>query len=150
MNIEIYTYCPSPSSCYKEGRKEYEKRLSRYCKMKYTLLKNTKQLEKIKASFLTSCEASKKQIFLWVHAGNHKSNMDSVKFAEFIEEKGIQGISSLTFLVGFPDEEDFSSRIDACSLSISRMTIDSDLLSLVLEEQIYRAYRIIYKEPYHK
>ena len=150
MNIEIYTYCPSPSSYCKEGRKEYEKRLSRYCKMKHTLLKNTKQLEKKKASFLTSCEASKKQLFLWVHAGSCKSNMDSGQLAEFIEEKGIQGISSLTFLVGFPDEEDFPSRINACSLSISRMEIDSDLLSLILEEQIYRAYRIIHKEPYHK
>ena len=76
--------------------------------------------------------------------------MDSGQLAKLIEEKGIQGVSSLTFLVGFPDEEDFPSQINACSLSISRMEIDSDLLSLILEEQIYRAYRIIHKEPYHK
>ena len=113
-------------------------------------LNDTKQLEKKKASFLTSCETSKKQLFLWVHAGSCKSNMNSGQLAKLIEEKGIQGVSSLTFLVGFPDEEDFPSRINACSLSISRMEIDSDLLSLILEEQIYRAYRIIHKEPYHK
>ena len=83
--------------------------------------------------------------------------MDSSTLASYIEEKGIQGFSNLHFLIGFTaanqDMEDTAS-LDLLasmdSLSISNMTIGTDLLSLILEEQIYRAYRIMKKEPYHK
>lgn len=149
MNIEIYTYCSSITSYYKEGRKEYEKRLSRYCKIKHTICKNEKQLEKVKAS-LPSFSSDPGKLIIPVFSGLTESRMDSPALAHFIEEKGIQGISSLIFLVGFPEEKQFFSSLPSFSISLSRMTITPDLLSLILEEQIYRAYRIIRKEPYHK
>jgi 23S rRNA (pseudouridine1915-N3)-methyltransferase len=149
MNIELYTYTPTLSSYYKEGRKEYEKRLSRYCKIKHTVLKNQKQLEKKKTALAAALEETKKTLVIWVQSGQTKSNQSSEELAAFIEEQGICGISSLIFLVGFP-EEAFPPEWKKHLLSISRMTLSPDLLSLVLEEQIYRAYRIIQKEPYHK
>lgn len=150
MNIQIYTYDSSPSSYYKAGRKEYEKRLSRYCKIKHTLCKNQKQLDKLKSSLLASSVAQNKELIVSVLAGLSKSQTDSPGLAHFIEEKGVQGISSISFLVGFPEDDEFFTAIDSETLSISRMNIAPDLLSLILEEQIYRAYRIIRKEPYHK
>lgn len=149
MNIQIYTCLFDSSSYYKSGRKEYEKRLSRYCKIKHTICKNEKQKEKVRLLLSQLPEDQKKNCLIRVTAGKSKSHLDSPGLASLIEQKGIQGISSLCFLVGFP--EDFFSDFDnSLSLSISRMDIHPDLLSLILEEQIYRAYRIIRKEPYHK
>lgn len=150
MNIQIYTYDSAPSSYYKEGRKEYEKRLSRYCKIKYTLCKNLKHLTKTKSSLLASLSDQNRELFISVVAGEAKSQLDSPGLAHFIEEKGVQGISSLSFLVGFPEDEEFFRACRPELLSLSYMDISPDLLSLILEEQIYRAYRIIRKEPYHK
>ena len=149
MNIQIYTCLFDSSSYYKSGRKEYEKRLSRYCKIKHTICKNEKQKEKVRLLLSQLPEEQRKNGLIWVTAGKSKSHLDSPGLASLIEQKGIQGISSLCFLVGFP--EDFFSDFDnSLPLSISRMDIPPDLLSLILEEQIYRAYRIIRKEPYHK
>ena len=149
MNIQIYTCLFDSSSYYKSGRKEYEKRLSRYCKIKHTICKNEKQKEKVRLLLSQLPEDQKKNCLIRVTAGKSKSHLDSPGLASLIEQKGIQGISSLCFLVGFP--EDFFSDFDnSLPLSISRMDIHPDLLSFILEEQIYRAYRIIRKEPYHK
>lgn len=152
MNITIYTFCPDNISYYKEGRKEYEKRLSRYCKIKYIQIKNEKQLEKVYAKL---SQSSDKEKLIFVSSGSCPGKTDSPSLASFIEQQGIRGISSLYFLVGFPKDVPLSSNEKDCRqstdhLSVSSMEIETQLLSLVLEEQIYRSYRIIYKEPYHK
>lgn len=157
MNIFIHSFLPLPTSYYKEGRAEYEKRLSRYCKIKHTIYKNEKQLTKVRDKLKQLPFAAGKDAIIEVTAGEEKSLMDSSTLASYIEEKGIQGFSNLHFLIGFTaanqDMEDTAS-LDLLasmdSLSISNMTIGTDLLSLILEEQIYRAYRIMKKEPYHK
>ena len=150
MNIHIYTYDPSPSSYYNEGRKEYEKRLSRYCKIKHTLYKTPRQLEKGKSSLLSSFSTSQNHMVYFIQTGLSDSLTDSLDFASLIDKQGLTGISSLTYLVGFPAEDSFLSSFHPDFLSLSRMNIGPSLLSLILEEQIYRAYRILNHEPYHK
>lgn len=150
MNITIHSFTKDHPSYYKEGRKEYEKRLSRYCKIKYIAYKNEKQQAKaIEKLNQISCDAGKDAV-IFVTSGESLSSMDSPALASYIEEKGIQGVSNLHFLVGFSMENFPDISDDATLLSVSNMTIPADLLSLILEEQIYRAYRIINKEPYHK
>lgn len=150
MNIYIHSYIPSGVSYYKDGRKEYEKRLTRYCKIKHNLYKNEKQLAKAMDSFRLLSEDAGKNALIHVTSGLRESNMDSPALADYIQQKGVQGVSNLHYILGFPQDESIFSTLSTDELSISHMEIPSDLLSLILEEQIYRAFRIINKEPYHK
>lgn len=150
MNITIHTFSKDTVSYYKEGRKEYEKRLSRYAKLKYISYKNEKLQMKAMEKLMQIPFDAGKDALIFVTSGEELSSMDSPALASYIEEKGIQGVSNLHFLVGFSMEAFIDILDYAAVLSISNMMIPADLLSLILEEQIYRAYRIIKKEPYHK
>ena len=72
--------------------------------------------------------------------------MDSVKFAEFIGQRR-QSARDLCFVIGGPRGLD----LDHCDLKLSlgRMTLPHQLARVVLIEQIYRAHKIIAREPYH-
>jgi 23S rRNA (pseudouridine1915-N3)-methyltransferase len=72
--------------------------------------------------------------------------MDSMKFAEFIDERRHSG-RDLCFVIGGPRGVD----LDACDLKLSfgPMTLPHQLARVVLVEQIYRAHKIIAREPYH-
>jgi 23S rRNA (pseudouridine1915-N3)-methyltransferase len=72
--------------------------------------------------------------------------LDSVQFAEFIDQRRQSG-RDLCFVIGGPRGLDF----DACDLRLSfgPMTLPHQLARVVLIEQIYRAHKIIAREPYH-
>jgi 23S rRNA (pseudouridine1915-N3)-methyltransferase len=72
--------------------------------------------------------------------------MDSLKFAEFIDERRHSG-RDLCFVIGGPRGLD----LEACDLRLSfgPMTMPHQLARVVLIEQIYRAHKIIAREPYH-
>jgi 23S rRNA (pseudouridine1915-N3)-methyltransferase len=72
--------------------------------------------------------------------------MDSVQFARFIDERRHSG-RDLCFVIGGPRGLD----LDASDLKLSfgAMTLPHQLARVVLLEQIYRAHKIIAREPYH-
>jgi 23S rRNA (pseudouridine1915-N3)-methyltransferase len=72
--------------------------------------------------------------------------MDSVKFAKFIDARRHSG-RDLCFVIGGPR----GLNLDACDLKLSfgPMTLPHQLARVVLIEQIYRAHKIIAREPYH-
>jgi 23S rRNA (pseudouridine1915-N3)-methyltransferase len=72
--------------------------------------------------------------------------MDSVQFAKFIDERRHSG-RDLCFVIGGPRGLD----LDACDLKLSfgAITLPHQLARVVLIEQIYRAHKIIAREPYH-
>nr|MBP3598346.1 23S rRNA (pseudouridine(1915)-N(3))-methyltransferase RlmH [Eubacterium sp.] len=76
---------------------------------------------------------------------------DSVSFAEKIEQYGITGKSNVVYVIGgsLGLSETVLNRADE-KISFSKMTFPHQLMRVILMEQIYRAYRIIKKEPYHK
>ena len=77
----------------------------------------------------------------------HKSE----EFAEKIETLGVQGKSSIAFVIGgsIGLGKEVLRRSDF-ALSFSKMTFPHQLMRVVLLEQVYRGYRIINGEPYHK
>lgn len=72
--------------------------------------------------------------------------MDSLRFSQFIDERRHSG-RDLCFVIGGPRGLD----LDSCDkkLSFGPMTLPHQLARVVLIEQIYRAHKIIAREPYH-
>ena len=77
--------------------------------------------------------------------------LDSEELAEKIEKWGVSGVSQIVFVIGgsLGLSRAVLNRADY-KLSFSRMTFPHQLMRVILLEQIYRAYRIIQNEPYHK
>ena len=80
-----------------------------------------------------------------------KNDCNMEELAEKIETLGVQGKSHIIFIIGgsIGLGRDVLAKSDL-ALSFSRMTFPHQLMRVILLEQIYRSYRIIQKEPYHK
>jgi 23S rRNA (pseudouridine1915-N3)-methyltransferase len=71
--------------------------------------------------------------------------MDSLTFSRFLEQRRQSG-RDLCFVVGGP----FGLEIEADQrLSLGAMTMPHQLARVVLLEQLYRAHKILAREPYH-
>ncbi len=78
-------------------------------------------------------------------------NLESKELAKLIHSNMVNGISEMSFIIGgsngLSDEVRKSCDI---LLSFGKMTFPHQLFRLMLYEQIYRAFTIINKTPYHK
>jgi 23S rRNA (pseudouridine1915-N3)-methyltransferase len=76
---------------------------------------------------------------------------DSPGFAADIEEAGLKGISHIQFIIGgsLGLSENVTGAVQK-KMSFSDMTFPHQMMRVVLLEQIYRCYKIISGEPYHK
>ena len=77
--------------------------------------------------------------------------LSSEELAEKMETLGIQGKSSIAFVIGgsIGLGKEVLKRSDY-ALSFSKMTFPHQLMRVILLEQVYRSYRIMNGEPYHK
>ncbi|MFY9278970.1 MAG: 23S rRNA (pseudouridine(1915)-N(3))-methyltransferase RlmH [Caldicoprobacterales bacterium] len=132
MRIKIITSERIKNKFAGEAIKEYTKRLTRYCKVKLSATNNI-------------AKEIKGNTYLIKISSNGKM-LTSEELAEKISSLGVRGNSHITFVY---DNEHHIEDADF-NLKISDMDIASDLLLIILYEQIYRAYRIINNEPYHR
>jgi 23S rRNA (pseudouridine1915-N3)-methyltransferase len=77
--------------------------------------------------------------------------LDSLELASWLEKQLLEGPTSVTWIIGGPLGLDPSvlRRADLV-LSFSRLTFPHQMMRLILLEQIYRSFRIVHHEPYHK
>lgn len=77
--------------------------------------------------------------------------LDSVQLSEMIGDLTVKGNSHIVFVIGgsIGLSEEILRRADY-SLSFSRMTFPHQLMRMILLEQVYRSFRILHHEPYHK
>ena len=77
--------------------------------------------------------------------------LDSVELSDKIDELMVSGKSQIVFVIGgsLGLSDAVMKRADY-SLSFSKMTFPHQLMRVVLLEQIYRSFRIMNNEPYHK
>jgi len=81
---------------------------------------------------------------------NRGKEMASEELAEFIEAYQSADIQQLIFAIGPADGFSDSTRRSASNLiSLGKMTLPHELARIVLLEQIYRAFTILKKHPYH-
>ena len=77
--------------------------------------------------------------------------MDSIGFASYIEAAQNEGCMQLIYIIGGSlGLSDAVLRRADMRLSFSEFTFPHQLMRVILLEQIYRAYRIICRQPYHK
>lgn len=159
MKITLLTVGKLKEKFFREAVSEYEKRLSRYCRLRIEETADEKTPEKIS-------ETQREQILqkegerilrllpedayvITLEIDGRK--LTSEKFAEEIERLGVGGISHIVFVIGgsLGLHHKIKERADL-AVSFSDMTFPHQLMRVILLEQIYRAYRIINGEPYHK
>ena len=77
--------------------------------------------------------------------------LSSEEFAKFISNCGVMGNSNIVFVIGgsLGLSEEVRKRANY-KLCFSRMTFPHQLFRVMLLEQVYRGFRIINNEPYHK
>ena len=77
--------------------------------------------------------------------------LTSEEFANFIENQGIVGNSNIVFIIGgsLGISQEIIKRANE-KICFSKMTFPHQLFRVMLLEQIYRGFRIMKNEPYHK
>ena len=149
MKITIVCVGKIKEKFYRDAVEEYKKRLGRYCKMQIVEVADEKTPDKASEGNRILSHISDNDYVIAL-AINGKER-DSVELAEHIKALGLHGKSSLTFVIGgsLGLSEEVLKRADE-KLSFSKMTFPHQLMRVILAEQIYRSYRIIHGEPYHK
>ena len=78
------------------------------------------------------------------------NNLSSTELSKFIDKTLITN-SNITFIIGGSDGlDDDIKKLSNYRLSFSRLTFPHQLFRVILLEQIYRAFKIINNESYHK
>lgn len=159
MKITIICVGKVKEKFYRDAVSEYEKRLGRYCKLELVEVADEKTpegaselaeerikekeagriLEKIRDdAFVCTLEIAGKRF-------------SSEGLARWMEQLAVNGNSHIVFVIGgsLGLHESVRRRSDM-AVSFSDMTFPHQLMRVILVEQIYRMFRIIHREPYHK
>lgn len=156
MNIRVIALGKIKEQFLKDGISEFLKRLQPYVSIKVEELTpieikdenlTNKVLDEEGERILTKIKPQDYVITLEIQ-GNELS---SEKFAEKINELTNEGISEIIFVIG--SSCGLSKNVSARAnyrLSMSKMTFLHQFTRLLLIEQIYRAFKIIHNEKYHK
>lgn len=141
------------------GIEEYKKRLGRYCSLDIIQLPDEKTPDKASPAMEEAIKRKEGDRILkalredsYCIALTISGNMlSSEGLADQMEKLFVSGKSHISFVIGgsLGLSEGVLKRVDY-QLSFSKMTFPHQLMRLILVEQIYRAYRIINNEPYHK
>jgi len=159
MKITIIAVGKIKEKFYRDALAEYEKRLSRYCKLEIIEVSDEKTPDKASESVnLMILEKEGERIskhipedaYVIVTAIEGK-RYTSEGFSDVIKQAGISGISHIVFVIGGSlGICDAIKKRGNLRISFSDMTFPHQLMRVILLEQIYRGYRIISGEPYHK
>ena len=163
MKLSILCVGKIKEAFYRDAVAEYSKRLSRYCRLEIIEVADEKTPEYASALMETQIrrkegerllarldKEAKDGAFVCALAIDGKQ-LDSVELSEKLKSLGTSGTSHIVFLIGgsLGMSEEVLRRADF-KLSFSKMTFPHQLMRVILLEQIYRGFRIMNGEPYHK
>lgn len=138
---------------------EYSKRLGRYIKLEIVEVADEKTPDGVSEAVENAIRdkegkrllANLKEDSYVITLEIEGKMLDSVELADKIEKIGVSGKGHITFVIGgsLGLSDEVKEKSDY-KLSFSKMTFPHQLMRVVLLEQIYRSYRILGNEPYHK
>ena len=158
MTVKIY--CVGKiKDFYKTGVDEYVKRLSSYAKIEVIEVKDESIADKPSEKEIIKAKDTECSRVLKLLKPNeyligldlNKKEMGSVEFSKYLEDKLNSYGSSISFVIGgsYGLSDELKKRVND-SLSFSKMTFPHQLARLIFLEQIYRAFKILNNETYHK
>ena len=159
MNIMLVTVGKIKEKYFRDAVAEYQKRLSRYCKLDIIEVADERTPDKAAEAvenLIKQKEADRilknvrEDTYCIALAMNGKK-YDSVAFSRHLDGLALSGRSSIAFVIGgsLGLHDDVLRRADE-TLSFSDMTFPHQLMRVIFLEQLYRCYRISNHEPYHK
>lgn len=143
QNIKIICCGTIKEQYLRDAIKEYEKRLSAFCKL---TVQETKE-DSTNAVLPSVASFKGCKIALCIEG----KMLSSEELADKIESLAVSGTHDIAFVIG--GSEGLTDEIkNMCDirLSFSKMTFPHQLMRVILLEQIYRAYTIINHKQYHK
>ncbi len=159
MQIDILCVGKIKEAFYRDAIEEYKKRLSRYCRITEIEVQDEKTPDTASAEEMRQIKEKEGRRLL------SKVNDSAYVIALAIEGKAftseglaaeldrlaVKGTSHIQLIIGgsLGLSPEVLSHADLL-LSFSKMTFPHQLMRVILLEQIYRCYRIIRNEPYHK
>ena len=159
MKITVVAVGKIKERFFEDALKEYEKRLGRYCKLEIIQVADEKTPDGAGEALEAQIrEKEGERILARVRDGAYVialaiqgQMLDSEELAEKLGALGVGGAGQVVFVIGGSlglsrkvlDRADYQ-------LSFSKMTFPHQLMRVILLEQIYRAYRILNHQPYHK
>jgi 23S rRNA (pseudouridine1915-N3)-methyltransferase len=137
---------------YREAIEEYLKRLSKYTKIEIIELQDITsdniEIIKTKEKELILQKIKEKEYIITLEIDGKELN--SIELSKKIEETFITN-SNITFIIGGSyGLHDDIKKLSDFSLSFSKLTFPHQLFRVILLEQIYRSFKIINNESYHK
>lgn len=143
----------------REALGEYSKRLSRYIKLEIAEVADEKTPDSAsEREELQIRDKEGERLLKLIRQEDYVIALaidgkmyDSVTFSQKLDRFGMLGRGSVVFVIGgsLGLAEQVLERADE-SISFSKMTFPHQLMRVILLEQIYRGYRILRNEPYHK
>lgn len=159
MRITLITVGKIKEKYLRDAIAEYSKRLSRYCKLEIIEVADEKTPDHASEAAEENIRNKEgERILKHIRDDMYVITLEiggkmlsSEEFADKINSLGVQGKSSITFVIGgsIGLGQEVLRRSDY-ALSFSKMTFPHQLMRVILLEQVYRGYRIINGEPYHK
>lgn len=159
MKIKIVAVGKIKENYIIQGIQEYTKRLTPYTTIEIIEVndekapesyseKEVEMVKNIEGKNILSKISSDEYVIALAIEGN---SMSSEQFSKAIETHMTYGRSKLCFIIGGSNglSQDVYKRANEL-LSFSKMTFPHQLMRLILMEQVYRAFKIIHNEPYHK
>lgn len=160
MNIKLVCVGKLSERFLKEALDEYKKRLGSFCKVEVVEISEEKNSNQTppKAEIENILKKEGVRILDKISDGEFVITleilgkmMDSEEFSEFLQKKMTDGISKFTFVIGgsYGLHGCVKERADL-KLSFSKFTLPHQLFRIVLFEQIFRAFKIMNNQIYHK
>lgn len=134
MNFKVYVTSKKIDKFHLKAIDEYKKRLSRYCKIELIVVKKHSELFKL------VLEKSYKILI-----STNRKDLSSEELSSKINLFGVNGNSDISIVISDNKGMEYYE-----SISLTPMDMDLGLQTVIMFEQIYRSYRIINNEPYHK
>lgn len=159
MKIEIISVGKVREKYIKLGIDEFKKRLKPYCKLALTEVRDEPAPEHLSEKELQQVkDVEGRRILQKIHPSSYVIALDangtmwdSEQMAKEMEQLAVKGHHHLTFIIGGSNglSPEVLTRANF-TLSFSKFTFPHQLMKLILLEQLYRAFKIQRKEPYHK
>lgn len=159
MRITIISVGKIKEKYLKDAIAEYSKRLTKYCKLDIVEVADEKTPDQASPAVEEAIRAKEaERIMKHIKDDMYVITLEiggkmlsSEELSAQIERLGVQGKSDIAFVIGgsIGLGREVLKRSNY-ALSFSKMTFPHQLMRVILLEQIYRSYRIMKGEPYHK